>query len=197
MEACLRSWGVMCERADFGKGSEVLSNVHVRVFKGSGISISLLFHNYFSVLCQPPFMHLMWAHEDTTWSKYNMLMDDPIQCELNTCGNPSCWQVMFSTKRLVFPFPPYMYFFFALWEIISFMDIYSRQEQDKNKRHTYFRFDISGDPSEYAEAAWEGKGWMREERDGSSRERSQCLTLRGRKEPPSWKSWKNRRVGLL
>lgn len=49
----------MCERADFGKGSEVLSNVHVRVFKGSGISISLLFHNYFSVLCQPPFMHLM------------------------------------------------------------------------------------------------------------------------------------------
>lgn len=60
------------------------------------------------------------------------------------------------------------------------MGIYSEQEQDGIRiRGTHFRFDISGNLAEYAEGACEGQGfvWILQERDGSSRERSQHLRL--------------------
>lgn len=47
----------MCERAGLGKGSEVLSNAHVGVFRESWIFVSFL-HNYFCNMATL-FMHLM------------------------------------------------------------------------------------------------------------------------------------------
>lgn len=81
------------------------------------------------------------------------------------------------------------------------MDTYSEQQQNgiRIMRHTYFRFDTCDVLSEYAKEACEGKGfgWIWEERDGSSRERSQCLRLRGREGSVLWEELSLRRARLL
>lgn len=66
-------------------------------------------------------------------------------------------------------------------------------------RHTYFRFDICDDLSEYAKEACEEKGLVGfgKRDNGSSRERSQCLRFRGRKGPVVLEELKLRRARLL
>lgn len=77
------------------------------------------------------------------------------------------------------------------WEIISFMDIYSEQELDAIRIRSTLILDLISAATSLSMQ----KKLVREtglvgisKRDGSSRERCQCLWLRGRKEPPSWKS---------